>query len=34
MSFFKSFGMTRRSFVFTAPALSAVPTVAYAQPAS
>jgi hypothetical protein len=33
MSSFKSFGMTRRSFVFTAPALSAVPAVAYAQPA-
>ena len=32
MSFFKSLGMTRRSFVFTAPALSAVPTVSYAQP--
>ncbi len=33
MSFFKSSGMTRRSFIFTAPALSAVPTAAYAQPA-
>ena len=33
MSLFKSSGMTRRSFVFTAPALSAVPAVAYAQPA-
>jgi hypothetical protein len=33
MSLFKSFGMTRRSFVFTAPAMAAVPTVAYAQPA-
>ena len=33
MSLLKSFGMTRRSFVFTAPAMTAVPTLAYAQPA-
>jgi hypothetical protein len=32
MSVSKSIAMTRRSFVFTAPALSAVATVAYAQP--